>query len=361
MLRPLLQGGRSLTYRQCNKLLPPLSCLPAPLQGQRLPLTTLPRVTQVHSDRVKDGVFLPPFDIALPSCTYPEFVWEGLAGQAHLPAMVCGLTGRSLTHGEVHQLALRFSASLQATLPPRAVLAAVLPNCPEYAVVVLGTLHAGLTLSPLNPAYTPHELADQLEVARASCLVTSYSLKDKLDAVTNLYPNLEAVLFLDAEDTGEVALPSPSHRPFYSFLSQTPASSFPPLEPALHPAILPFSSGTTGRPKGVMVSHRNLIAQTLCHAADGEYYYRAFGHFQDTTIAVLPMFHIFGLGVTMSGALWSGAKQVTLPRFDPVQYTSMLEQHRPTWLHLVPPIVSFLASSTLVTREHLANIREVAK
>ena len=193
-------------------------------------------------------------------------------------------------------------------------MAALLPNCPEYPVVVLGTLHAGLTLTTMNPAYTPSELAHQLAASKASILVTSFTLLDKVVATMELYPHLTTVLHLDAEDTGEVPLPSPAHLPFYSFLSPTPATSSPPLDPSTHPAILPFSSGTTGPPKGVMVSHRSLIAQLLSHAADGEYYYRAFGAFQDTTLAVLPMFHIFGLGVTMTGALWAGARQVTLPR-----------------------------------------------
>ena len=76
------------------------------------------------------------------------------------------------------------------------------------------------------------------------------------------------------------------HLPFYSFLSSSPALSSPPLNPATHPAILPFSSGTTGPPKGVMVSHRNLITQTLSHVGDGEYYYRAFANFQDTTLVI---------------------------------------------------------------------------
>ena len=72
--------------------------------------------------------------------------------------------------------------------------------------------------------------------------------------------------------------------PFHSFLSPSPAITSPPLDASTHPAILPFSSGTTGPPKGVMISHRNLITQTLSHVGDGEYYYRAFANFQDTTL-----------------------------------------------------------------------------
>eukprot|EP00088_Acartia_fossae_P039379 TRINITY_DN4098_c0_g1_i4.p1 TRINITY_DN4098_c0_g1~~TRINITY_DN4098_c0_g1_i4.p1 ORF type:complete len:371 (-),score=73.62 TRINITY_DN4098_c0_g1_i4:147-1094(-) len=87
---------------------------------------------------------------------------------------------------------------------------------------------------------------------------------------------------------------------------------------------------------------------------------RAFGNFQDVTIAVLPMFHIFGIGVTMGGALWSGTRQVTVPRFEPALYIKCLEKYKPTFLHIVPPLVSFLANSPQVTKEHLSSLREVA-
>ena len=102
--------------------------------------------------------------------------------------------------------------------------------------------------------------------------------------------------------------------PFHHYLSQNPAFTSPAIDTINDFAILPFSSGTTGKPKGVCLSHHNLVTQCMTHVADGEWIYRAFGQFQDVTIAVLPMFHIYGLGVTMTACLWAGAKQVTLPR-----------------------------------------------
>ena len=104
--------------------------------------------------------------------------------------------------------------------------------------------------------------------------------------------------------------------PFESFLSRSLAQASGEVDTMKDPAILPFSSGTTGVPKGVMLSHHNLITQALTVCSDGEFFYRAFGNFQDVLIAILPMYHIYGLGVTMNCSLWTGAKQVTLPRFD---------------------------------------------
>ena len=121
---------------------------------------------------------------------------------------------------------------------------------------------------------------------------------------------------IDAEAKGETNLHKYGENflPFSHYLSSKSAVSSPPIDVTNDYAILPFSSGTTGAPKGVCLSHHNLVTQCLTHVADGEWIYRAFGRFQDVTVSVLPMFHIYGLGVTMTACLWAGAKQVTLPR-----------------------------------------------
>ena len=100
---------------------------------------------------------------------------------------------------------------------------------------------------------------------------------------------------------------------------QDPGSSYPDhlsVDPARDIAVLPYSSGTTGVPKGVMLTHRNLVAHNamLDHPGVG------FMGREETTIAVLPFFHIFGMNVTMSNMLWNGGKMVTMPSFDPGLY-----------------------------------------
>jgi len=147
--------------------------------------------------------------------------------------------------------------------------------------------------------------------------------------------------------------------PLYQFLSANPAKNHAKVDTKKDIAILPFSSGTTGPPKGVMISQHNLVMQTASTSSDGEFFYRAFGNFQDVTIATLPMFHIFGLGVTMTGALWSGTNQITIPKFESQRYIDLMVKYRPTFLHIVPPIVNFLASSPNVTSEMLSSLRQV--
>ena len=110
----------------------------------------------------------------------------------------------------------------------------------------------------------------------------------------------------------------------------------------------------------MMLSQHNMVAHSYCLSAnDPEFIYNAAGTFQDVTIAVLPMYHIYGLGVTMTGCLHHGAKQIVMPSFEPGLFVKLLSEHKPSFLHLVPPLVSFLASSPLVQPDHLRSLRQI--
>src|SRR5438093_10169224 len=125
----------------------------------------------------------------------------------------------------------------------------------------------------------------------------------------------------------------------------------PPFEPARDLAVLPYSSGTTGFPKGVMLTHRNLVANLVQTVA---------GHHvasDDRIIAVLPFFHIYGMQVVMNLALWSGATLVTLPRFELEPFLALLQTHRITRAFLVPPLVLALANHPAVDRYDLSSLR----
>jgi len=317
----------------------------------------LPRVKEVHHpNRVKDNVLHPAYDIAIPEITYCELLWSNLAMHEHLPGLVCGVTGRTLLHGEVKEEALKVSSCLRGLgLNKGDVVGVLLPNCIEYPLIVQGALHSGLTITPMNPAYTAPEISRQLKASNATVLITHTSITEKVTATLALYPNIQAVVSIGNDDRGDAI----GWQDFLNLSSETnPQQVAVDLEKDV--ALLPFSSGTTGVPKGVMLSQKNLVTNNISIAGnDAEYMVRASGTSQDVTIGVLPMYHIFGLNVTMAGGLYMGCKHIVLPSFKPDQFVSLMERHKPTFLHLVPPLASFLANSPLVTREHLTSLRQV--
>jgi len=278
--------------------------------------------------------------------------------KGHFPAVTCALTERTLSHGELQEESLKLSNTFQG-LPEIKTVGIILPNCIEYPGVVAGCMHAGLTVTTVNPAYTVSEIAQQLQAAKADVIFADSLQQEKISEVAKAYP-LKQVVYINSEGCEEVSLiPNSNGVPYDSFKSSQPASTQPEIDTVNNIALMPFSSGTTGPPKGVQLTQQNLVMQTLTIASDGELFNRANGNYQDTTIAVLPMYHIFGLGVTMTGALWAGAQQVTIPRFDPALYLKCIKKYRPAFLHVVPPLVGFLANNPQVTPELLSSLREM--
>src|SRR5438093_6835404 len=143
---------------------------------------------------------------------------------------------------------------------------------------------------------------------------------------------------------------APGATPFANLLE--PAASAPraPVDPARDLAVLPYSSGTTGFPKGVVLTHRNLVANLLQtasvhHVAE-----------QDRIIAVLPFFHIYGLQVILNLGLWRGATLVTMPRFELDAFLGVLQHWRITRAFVVPPIVLALAKHPAVEGFDLSSV-----
>src|SRR5207249_1787784 len=123
------------------------------------------------------------------------------------------------------------------------------------------------------------------------------------------------------------------------------------IDPALDLAVLPYSSGTTGFPKGVMLTHRNLVANLVqtapvFHITE-----------QDRIVAVLPFFHIYGMQVVLNLSLWHGATLVTLPKFELEPFLGLLQQYRITRAFVVPPLVLALAKHPAVDGYDLSSLR----
>jgi len=289
-------------------------------------------------------VLSPHPDVAIPDLALHEFVLADAMRRADQAALIDGPSGRTLTYGQLAGGVRRVAAGLAARgFAKGEVFAIYCPNLPEYALAFYGVSAAGGVNTTISPLYTVDELARQLQDAGARFLLTVPPFLDKaLEAARRT--GVEEVFVLGE---GEGATP---------FADLLAAGDTPPaveIDPANDLVALPYSSGTTGVSKGVMLTHRNLVAN-LCQGEPG-----LLAGEGERLIAVLPFFHIYGLVVLMAAALSRGSTLVTMPRFDLEQFLVLLQDQRITRAYLAPPIVLALAKHPLVDRYDLSSLLSV--
>ncbi|HET6172686.1 MAG TPA: AMP-binding protein [Gaiellales bacterium] len=282
-------------------------------------------------------------DVHVPDVALTDYVLAHAAARGDRPALVDAITGATLTYGRLADDVDRCAAGLAARgLQPGEVVGILAPNVPEYAVAFHGAARAGGTNTTVNALYTAQEAASQLRMAGARFLVTVPQLAERA---------LEAARDAGVEEVFSIG-EAPGTTPFETLLAEpgTPAPR-PAFDPATHLVALPFSSGTTGLCKGVMLTHRNLVAN-LCQYEP----VRDVGE-DDAVLAVLPFFHIYGQTLVLNDALRRGARIVTMPRFDLAQFLAAIEQHSITACYVAPPIVLALAKHSLAGEYDLSSLR----
>jgi acyl-CoA synthetase (AMP-forming)/AMP-acid ligase II len=280
---------------------------------------------------------IPPTDVA-------SFVLSEAEARGSKPALIDGPTGRELSYGDLARSVRALAAGLAArAFGPGDTLAIYMPNMPEYAIAFHGVAAAGGRATTVNPLYTAGELAHQLRDSGARLLVT---VGPCLEAAR------EAAADSEVEDVyvvGDAEGASPFSE-LFGDPDQVPEAT---IDPATDLAVLPYSSGTTGLPKGVMLTHRNLVANVLQTQAGFAI------NADDTLIGCLPFFHIYGQTVIMNQGLWAGATIVTMPRFDLDQFLDLLERHTVTRAYVVPPIALALARHPAVEGRDLSALRAI--
>ncbi|HXY44097.1 MAG TPA: 4-coumarate--CoA ligase family protein [Acidimicrobiales bacterium] len=281
-------------------------------------------------------------DIDIPAVPLTEYVLRRVVDLPDKPALIDGPSGRTLTYAQLDEAVRSLAGGLVAKgFGPGDVLALMAPNVPEYAVVFHAVALAGGAITTVNPTYTDQEIRHQLEDAGASILVTVAPFLETARAGaegTNV-----AETYLLGEGDGAPALDTIFGEPLGE---QVPVG----LDDVV---ALPYSSGTTGLCKGVMLTHRNLvsnIAQVMYPLEVTE---------DERIVAVLPFFHIYGMQVLMNTGLAAGATVVTMPRFDLQQFLQLHQDHRITRTFVAPPIVVALAKHPLVDQYDLSALRSV--
>ena len=281
-------------------------------------------------------------DVAIPEVSVTDYVLRHAEGRAERTAYVSSTDDREVTFAVLARQIRSFAGGLKARgVGPGTTWALMAPNLPEYAVVFHGLAYAGATVTTLNPTYGAEEIAFQLKDSKASAIVT----------VELFLPVARAA----AKEAGveEVIVIGPGDAtPFTEYMG-TPLEAQVDVPLADHVVVLPYSSGTTGFPKGVMLTHRNLVAnleQTIAQRTPDA---------DDVCYAVLPFFHIYGMQILMNMTTAVGGKVVTAPRFDLVQMLESVQKHGITQLYLVPPIVLALAKHPIIDQYDLSSVKEI--
>jgi acyl-CoA synthetase (AMP-forming)/AMP-acid ligase II len=291
------------------------------------------------------NVFTSPLpEVEIPDTALTPYVFRSAASHPDRVAFVDGPSGRALTYGQMLGGVQRMAGGLMARgFTKDDVFAIMAPNLPEYAIAFHGVAAAGGINTTINPTYTAEEVNFQLTDSRARYLLTIPPFMETA---------LEAVQGTDVEEIfvlGE----GPGATPFTDLLAAEPFTGQVEVDPADDLVVLPYSSGTTGLPKGVMLTHRNLVA----NLAQGEPVLTI--EDDDVVVAVLPFFHIYGMEVLMNGVLFNGVRGVTMPRFDLEQFLSIVQHQGVTRAYLVPPIILALAKHPIVDRYDLSSLRQV--
>ncbi|OJV91484.1 MAG: hypothetical protein BGO39_21770 [Chloroflexi bacterium 54-19] len=256
----------------------------------------------------------------------------------------------SLTYRELDGLVNSFAnALLELGVKQGDRVCLFMTNRPEFIVSWFAIARIGATISPMNPSYKEREVAYQLSNSEAVGIVVQNELLPLVQAAMPDAPNLRLII---TAGPGQAANADGTYS-FAKLVKSHPST--PPAKPEIgwdDLLALPYSSGTTGLPKGVLLSHRNLV----CNA------YQMVGssriNINDNLMLFLPFYHIYGTMLMGSGIL-AGAKAVLMERFEPVECMRLIKAHKITLFYSVPPVLVMLTNWPLLKEQDLSSIRHV--
>ncbi|KAI3963848.1 hypothetical protein MKW92_033886 [Papaver armeniacum] len=280
--------------------------------------------------------------------TLPEFVLQEAELYADKVAVVETMTGKEYTYGQVTRDVRRFATALKSLgFRKGGVVVVVLPNVAEYVIIALGIMSSGGVFSGANPLNHESEIRKQVEDSEAKIIVTNGSSYEKvkglgLPVIVLGEEKIESTIWWD--DLLEAA---------DRYDGNTTMNTIEPINPRTDLCALPFSSGTTGKSKGVMLTHRNLIANlssTLFSVGPD-----MVGQF--VTLGLMPFFHIYGITGICFATLKNKGKVVVMGRFGLRLFLNALITHEITFAPIVPPIILELVKNPVVKEFDLTKLK----
>ncbi|XP_064603562.1 uncharacterized protein LOC135468982 isoform X2 [Liolophura sinensis] len=288
-------------------------------------------------------VYSPRPSVPCPHLSLGKYLMGKLEEHGNQEALMDIPTGRRMSFTQLRDAVIRVTSALSKLgIKKGDVVLVCSTNCLEFPVLCVAVLNLGAVFSPVNPASTVDDLQRQLELSQASCVVGGNGLTVNIDRASQGNTAMKIVF-----GCAEGWIP-------FSVLMEDDGRSYShpePVDPFQHMAFLSYSSGTTGLPKGVMLTHHNVLVNMMQFSQSfptqaGE----------DKVLAYLPFYHAYGLIVKILNCLNGGLSMSIVPRFDE-SFLQTMSQERITILHLVPPVCVFMLKHPDIRQYDLSAIR----
>jgi acyl-CoA synthetase (AMP-forming)/AMP-acid ligase II len=288
-------------------------------------------------------------DAEIPDLPLTDFVLGDLGPRADRTALVDGPSGHEITYRHLADTVTATAGALQRRGVRHGDVVAVRSrNNWQYAAAVHGALRAGATVTLLSPSATDAEVSRQLKHSGARLLFTESALvADSVPLCASQGWAADDVLVLDGDP--EASTP---HRSLADLVARGDEPRPVTIAPDRDVALLPYSSGTSGPSKGVMLTHRNLVANMVQTTR----FMTRLGP-DSRTLALMPFFHIYGIQIVLNQSLHAGACVVTMPQFEFTSFLELIGKYRIDRLPVAPPLLVMLAKDPVVDDYDLSSVR----
>jgi len=297
-------------------------------------------------------------EIQIPEITLGDYVFNKRISDSDFKneiAIVDGDNGDALSYSELATDIAELAGGLkQLGANTSTIVALIAPNCPSFPAAYHAILRTGAAVTTVNPGYTESELFDYLNDCQPLIAFTVSAAFDKVVNAARV-TRLKHIIVIDADHSSDKSAMRDSGIQVHNWRD---LHSHPLQQQTVdvHKSIaaLPYSSGTSGKPKGVILSHRNLVANLAqCRSAlkfdEGE-----------TALAVIPFFHIYGMQLLMNCMIAEGVKIITMRRFDIEKALQLIEKYSITRLNCVPPMILALANHPAVEKYDTSSLRRIS-
>ena len=247
--------------------------------------------------------------------------------------------GAHLTFRQLKEQSDKFASALaRLGIKQHDRVGIMLPNCPQYIVAAFALLRLGATVVNINPLYTQREVLVVAKDSGMRALLTLDALAPLTLSVLN-QTNIENVIITSMAEYSIAATETPAINGtlrFADLLAGVEEPDLPRVE--INPddvAVLQYTGGTTGVPKGAMLTHYNIFANVI---QTERWHHRSFRRGEETFLLVIPYFHIYGFTVGMMSGIWQGAQQVLIPKYDVEALLVAIRDYQPTYFPAVPTV-----------------------